>query len=53
MAKKSKIARNDDDPASNTQISRVTFQAVKGTTYQITVGGYASASGRIKLSISI
>ncbi len=48
-----KIARNDDDPTSDTRTSRVTFTATKGTTYNIVVDGYAAASGRIKLSISM
>jgi len=48
-----KIARNDDDPTSDTRTSRVIFTATKGTTYNIVVDGYNAASGRIKLNISI
>jgi len=47
-----KIARNDDDP-SGLQTSKLSFQATQGTTYQISVEGYASASGRIRLSINL
>lgn len=48
-----KVARNDDDPSSDSQTSRLTFQATKGTTYQIAVDGYGSAAGRIRLSINV
>ena len=40
------LARNDDDPTSDTRTSRVTFTATKGTTYNIVVDGYAAAMGR-------
>jgi hypothetical protein len=48
-----KIARNDDDTSADTRTSKVSFAAIKGTTYQISVDGYNAASGRIKLSISM
>jgi len=48
-----KVARNDDDPKSDTRTSRVSFSAAKGTTYNIVVDGYNGASGRIKLNISM
>ena len=49
----SKIAHNDDDGASDTRTSKLTFVASKGTTYQIVVDGYAGATGRIHLNISM
>jgi hypothetical protein len=48
-----RIARNDDDSSADTRTSRVTFQATKGTTYQIGVDGYNAATGKIHLSINI
>jgi hypothetical protein len=47
-----RIARNDDDPGSDTRTSRVVFQATKGTTYAIAVDGYNGTSGRIHLNIA-
>jgi hypothetical protein len=48
-----KVARNDDDPSSDTRTSKVTFNAIEGTTYQISVDGYVASTGRIRLSITM
>lgn len=53
LDKLKRITRNDDDPTADTRTSRVSFQAVKGITYQIAVDGYNAAMGRIHLSIRI
>ena len=46
-----KVARNDDD--GDLRTSKVTFNAIEGTTYQISVDGYVAATGRIRLSINM
>ncbi|MCX6973028.1 MAG: putative Ig domain-containing protein [Verrucomicrobia bacterium] len=43
------VAENDD--ASSTSTSQVTFNATVGTDYQIAVDGYGADQGQIKLSI--
>ncbi len=45
------VASNDDESRSMLT-SRVTFTAVAGTTYQISVDGYKGASGQISLAIT-
>lgn len=45
------IAGNDDDSHGG-HTSRVLFQAIKGTTYQIAVDGYRGATGQVKLTLS-
>jgi hypothetical protein len=47
------VAANDDDPAGGTTTSKVVFNAIAGTTYQILVDGYGGASGSITLSLSV
>lgn len=42
-----------DDASRSDRTSRVRFRAVAGTTYFITVAGYTSASGQVKLSIDL
>lgn len=49
VAALSSVASDDDSGGSNT--SKVTFNAVAGTTYQIAVDGYNGASGNITLHI--
>lgn len=44
------IASNDDERAPDILTSRVTFNAVAGTTYYIAVDGYTGASGSIALA---
>jgi len=44
------IAGNDDDPVLSALTSRVTFNAVSGTTYRIAVDGYGNASGNLGLN---
>ncbi|HEX8355036.1 MAG TPA: M12 family metallo-peptidase, partial [Pyrinomonadaceae bacterium] len=44
------IAGNDDDLTLNSLTSRVTFNAVGGTTYRVAVDGYANATGSIALN---
>jgi hypothetical protein len=50
----SAVAGNDDDPflPAGTRTSRVIFNAVSGTDYQIAVDGYHGASGNAVLNIS-
>ena len=48
----SRVASNDDDAASGTRTSSVTFTASAGTTYRITIDGFNGASGTAKLSIA-
>lgn len=43
------IASNDDDVDSSDLTSKVVFNAVSNVTYQITVDGYAGASGSVHL----
>ncbi|MCA9158884.1 MAG: metallophosphoesterase [Planctomycetales bacterium] len=45
------VASNDDEKSS-VLTSRVTFTAVAGTAYQISVDGYKGASGQISLAIA-
>jgi hypothetical protein len=45
------IASNDDDPYGGLT-SRVVFNAVAGTTYQIVVDGYRGAMGSIRLNLT-
>jgi hypothetical protein len=47
------VAANDDDPAGGTTTSKVVFNAVAGTTYQILVDGYGGATGNITLNLSL
>jgi hypothetical protein len=47
------IAQNDDDPAGGTTTSKVTFNAIAGTVYQIAVDGYGGATGTITLNVSL
>ncbi len=47
------IAANDDSPAGNTTTSRLTFNAISGTTYRIAVDGWAGATGNITLALSL
>ena len=47
------IGANDDDPAGGTTTSKLVFNAVAGTTYQIQVDGYGGASGNITLNLSL
>jgi Calx-beta domain-containing protein/CARDB protein len=44
------IASNDDDNFPNILTSKVTFNAVAGTTYRIAVDGFDGASGATKLN---
>lgn len=44
------VAQNDQDGALDT--SRVTFRALKGTTYQIAVDGYYGETGHIALRVA-
>lgn len=44
------VAANDD--SSGTRQSSVTFNAVAGTTYYVSVDGYRGASGAIKLTVA-
>ena len=45
------IASNDDDPSGGTT-SKVTFNAVAGTSYMISVDGYSGESGSITLHLA-
>ncbi len=48
------VAGNDEDPLSPTGgVSRATFNATNGTTYQIVVDGYDGCSGNIFLNLSM
>lgn len=48
-----RVAANDDQSFSSNQLtSRVSFNAVAGTTYQILVDGFSGASGSVSLSIN-
>ena len=48
-----RVAANDDESfSSNRLTSRVSFNAVAGTTYQILVDGFSGASGSVSLSIN-
>lgn len=48
------VAQNDDiNVSSSVYTSRVTFNAMAGTTYQIAVDGYAAESGNITLNINL
>ena len=51
VANLTEIASNDDEDAG-TNKSRVTFEAIAGTTYAIAVAGKGNASGSIRLTIS-
>lgn len=44
------VAANDDDAVGGTNTSRVVFNTVAGTTYQIAVDGYAGATGNVALN---
>ena len=46
------IASNDDDDTSDVLTSRVSFSAVAGQTYQISVDGYYGDSGTIVLTVT-
>ncbi|HVT80912.1 MAG TPA: pre-peptidase C-terminal domain-containing protein [Phycisphaerae bacterium] len=46
-----RVASNDDDLANSTRTSKVTFNAVAGTTYHIAVDGYNGARGTISLHL--
>jgi len=46
------VASNDDDPTADVLTSRVRFNAVAGTTYQISVDGYAGEAGSIVLTVT-
>ncbi len=43
-------ARNDDDNVSGSSQSRISFEAVAGTTYYIAVDGFSGATGQIVLN---
>ncbi len=45
------IAENDGDASDNFKISRLQFQAVAGTTYQIAVDGYRGEAGDAVLNL--
>ena len=45
------IGENDGEPNDNRKISRLQFQAVAGTTYQIAVDGYLGADGDAVLNL--
>lgn len=47
------VAANDDDPAGGTTTSKLVFDAVAGTVYEIEVDGYGGASGNIDLNLSL
>lgn len=47
------VGANDDDPAGGTTTSKLIFNALAGTTYQIEVDGYGGASGNITLNLSL
>jgi hypothetical protein len=48
-----RVAANDDESFSSNQLtSRVSFNAVAGTTYQILVDGFGGASGSVSLSVN-
>jgi hypothetical protein len=47
------IAANDDSPAGGTTTSKVTFTAIAGTTYHITIDGYSGVSGNFALHLSL
>ena len=51
LASLSLVVTNDDDPAGGSQ-SLVTFDAIAGTTYLISVDGYNGSSGTIVLGMS-
>ncbi len=46
------VVSNDDDPTADVLTSRVQFNAVAGTTYQISVDGYAGEAGSIVLTVT-
>ena len=45
------VAENDDELGLTT--SRLSFQAIAGTTYQIALGGYQGASGNVVFNLSL
>jgi thiol-disulfide isomerase/thioredoxin len=45
------VASNDDDGSITT--SRVSFEAIAGTTYRVAVDGYRGASGQVTLNIRV
>jgi len=47
------IAENDGDDSDGFIISRLQFQAVEGTTYQIAVDGYLGAAGDAVINLSL
>jgi hypothetical protein len=47
------IAANDDSPAGGTTTSKLSFTAVAGTTYYITIDGYGGATGNFALHLSL
>jgi hypothetical protein len=44
------VAGNDDDPLIGALSSRVTFNAVAGTTYRVAVDGYSNSKGSLVLN---
>jgi hypothetical protein len=47
------VASNDDDWAAGLTTSKVSFNAVAGTTYQIAVDGYGGMAGNIALHVNL